>query len=71
MKQMKWGVRMRYVVTVVWVFLLSLMAEFVLSSMLYVSFDMTRAIILTVGLSFFIILITFLMPKDSEVYDFK
>ncbi|EAG5116444.1 DUF2929 family protein, partial [Listeria monocytogenes] len=45
---------MRYVVTVVWVFLLSLMAEFVLSSMLYVSFDMTRAIILTVGLSFFI-----------------
>ncbi|ECR7156010.1 DUF2929 family protein, partial [Listeria monocytogenes] len=26
---MKWGVRMRYVVTVVWVFLLSLMAEFV------------------------------------------
>ncbi|EEN9480072.1 DUF2929 family protein, partial [Listeria monocytogenes] len=25
---MKWGVRMRYVVTVVWVFLLSLMAEF-------------------------------------------
>ncbi|EAK9753543.1 DUF2929 domain-containing protein, partial [Listeria monocytogenes] len=24
---MKWGVRMRYVVTVVWVFLLSLMAE--------------------------------------------
>ncbi|EDO1020038.1 DUF2929 domain-containing protein, partial [Listeria monocytogenes] len=23
------------------------------------------------GLSFFIILITFLMPKDSEVYDFK
>ncbi|HEM2254058.1 TPA: DUF2929 family protein, partial [Listeria monocytogenes] len=27
---------MRYVVTVVWVFLLSLMAEFVLSSMLYV-----------------------------------
>ncbi|EAG8971871.1 DUF2929 domain-containing protein, partial [Listeria monocytogenes] len=25
----------------------------------------------TVGLSFFIILITFLMPKDSEVYDFK
>ncbi|EAG9710674.1 DUF2929 domain-containing protein, partial [Listeria monocytogenes] len=28
-------------------------------------------IILTVGLSFFIILITFLMPKDSEVYDFK
>ncbi|AHF30055.1 hypothetical protein LMOSA_1930 [Listeria monocytogenes str. Scott A] len=68
---MKWGVRMRYVVTVVWVFLLSLMAEFVLSSMLYVSFDMTRAIILTVGLSFFIILITFLMPKDSEVYDFK
>ncbi|EAE5052408.1 TPA: YjzD family protein, partial [Listeria monocytogenes] len=22
-------------------------------------------------LSFFIILITFLMPKDSEVYDFK
>lgn len=68
---MKWGVRMRYVVTVVWVFLLSLMAEFVLSSMLYVSFDITRAIILTVGLSFFIILITFLMPKDSEVYDFK
>lgn len=68
---MKWGVRMRYVVTVVWIFLLSLMAEFVLSSMLYVSFDMTRAIILTVGLSFFIILITFLMPKDSEVYDFK
>lgn len=68
---MKWGVRMRYVVTVVWVFLLSLMAEFVLSSMLYVSFDMTRAIILTVGLSFFIILITFLMPKDSEGYDFK
>ncbi len=68
---MKWGVRMRYVVTVIWVFLLSLMAEFVLSSMLYVSFDMTRAIILTVGLSFFIILITFLMPKDSEVYDFK
>ncbi|ADB69154.1 conserved hypothetical protein [Listeria monocytogenes F6900] len=68
---MKWGVRMRYVVTVFWVFLLSLMAEFVLSSMLYVSFDMTRAIILTVGLSFFIILITFLMPKDSEVYDFK
>lgn len=68
---MKWGVRMRYVVTVVWVFLLSLMAEFVLSSMLYVSIDMTRAIILTVGLSFFIILITFLMPKDSEVYDFK
>lgn len=68
---MKWGVRMRYVVTVVWVFLLSLMAEFVLSSMLYVSFDMTRAIILTVGLSFFIILITFLMPKDSGVYDFK
>ncbi len=68
---MKWGVRMRYVVTVVWVFLLSLMAEFVLSSMLYVSFDMTRAIILTVGLSFFVILITFLMPKDSEVYDFK
>ncbi len=68
---MKWGVRMRYVVTVVWVFLLSLMAEFVLSSMLYVSFDMTRAIILTVGLSFFIILITFSMPKDSEVYDFK
>lgn len=68
---MKWGVRMRYVVTVVWVFLFSLMAEFVLSSMLYVSFDMTRAIILTVGLSFFIILITFLMPKDSEVYDFK
>lgn len=68
---MKWGVRMRYVVTVVWVFLLSLMAEYVLSSMLYVSFDMTRAIILTVGLSFFIILITFLMPKDSEVYDFK
>lgn len=68
---MKWGVRMRYVVTVVWVFLLSLMAEFVLSSMLYVSFDMTRAIILTIGLSFFIILITFLMPKDSEVYDFK
>lgn len=68
---MKWGVRMRYVVIVVWVFLLSLMAEFVLSSMLYVSFDMTRAIILTVGLSFFIILITFLMPKDSEVYDFK
>lgn len=68
---MKWGVRMRYVVTVVWVFLLSLMAEFVLSSMLYVSFDMTRAIILTVELSFFIILITFLMPKDSEVYDFK
>ncbi|EJK6376666.1 YjzD family protein [Listeria monocytogenes] len=62
---------MRYVVTVVWVFLFSLMAEFVLSSMLYVSFDMTRAIILTVGLSFFIILITFLMPKDSEVYDFK
>ncbi|EJE1205229.1 YjzD family protein [Listeria monocytogenes] len=62
---------MRYVVTVVWVFLLSLMAEFVLSSMLYVSFDMTRAIILTVGLSFFIILITFLMHKDSEVYDFK
>lgn len=52
-------------------YLLSLMAEFVLSSMLYVSFDMTRAIILTVGLSFFIILITFLMPKDSEVYDFK
>lgn len=68
---MKWGVRMRYVVTVFWVFLLSLMAEFVLSSMLYVSFDMMRAIILTVGLSFFIILITFLMPKDSEVYDFK
>lgn len=68
---MKWGVRMRYVVTVFWVFLLSLMAEFVLSSMLYVSFDMTRAIILTVGLSIFIILITFLMPKDSEVYDFK
>lgn len=68
---MKWGVRMRYVVTVFWVFLLSLMAEFVLSSMLYVSFDITRAIILTVGLSFFIILITFLMPKDSEVYDFK
>lgn len=68
---MKWGVRMRYVVTVFWVFLLSLMTEFVLSSMLYVSFDMTRAIILTVGLSFFIILITFLMPKDSEVYDFK
>lgn len=68
---MKWGVRMRYVVTVFWVFLLSLMAEFVLSSMLYVSSDMTRAIILTVGLSFFIILITFLMPKDSEVYDFK
>lgn len=68
---MKWGVRMRYVVTVFWVFLLSLMAEFVLSSMLYVSFDMTRAIILTVGLSFFIILITFLMPKDGEVYDFK
>lgn len=68
---MKWGVMMRYVVTVFWVFLLSLMAEFVLSSMLYVSFDMTRAIILTVGLSFFIILITFLMPKDSEVYDFK
>lgn len=68
---MKWGVRMRYVVTVFWVFLLSLMAEFVLSSTLYVSFDMTRAIILTVGLSFFIILITFLMPKDSEVYDFK
>lgn len=68
---MKWGVRMRYVVTIFWVFLLSLMAEFVLSSMLYVSFDMTRAIILTVGLSFFIILITFLMPKDSEVYDFK
>ncbi|EPC4735794.1 DUF2929 family protein, partial [Listeria monocytogenes] len=32
---------MRYVVTVFWVFLLSLMAEFVLSSMLYVSFDMT------------------------------
>ncbi|HAA5159390.1 TPA_asm: DUF2929 domain-containing protein [Listeria monocytogenes] len=62
---------MRYVVTVFWVFLLSLMAEFVLSSMLYVSFDMTQAIILTVGLSFFIILITFLMPKDSEVYDFK
>ncbi|EGP9475172.1 DUF2929 family protein, partial [Listeria monocytogenes] len=27
---------MRYVVTVFWVFLLSLMAEFVLSSMLYV-----------------------------------
>ncbi|EAE3013690.1 DUF2929 family protein, partial [Listeria monocytogenes] len=24
---MKWGVRMRYVVTVFWVFLLSLMAE--------------------------------------------
>ncbi len=68
---MKWGVRMRYVVTVFWIFVLSLMAEFVLSSMLYVSFDMTRALVLGGGLSFFIILITFLMPKDSEVYDFK
>ncbi len=68
---MKWGVRMRYVVTVFWIFVLSLMAEFVLSSMLYVPFDMTRALVLGVGLSFFIILITFLMPKDSEVYDFK
>lgn len=68
---MKWGVRMRYVVTVFWIFVLSLMAEFVLSSMLYVSFDMIRALVLGVGMSFFIILITFLMPKDSEVYDFK
>ncbi|MGC9340914.1 YjzD family protein [Listeria ivanovii] len=62
---------MRYVVTVFWIFVLSLMAEFVLSSMLYVSFDMIRALVLGVGMSFFIILITFLMPKDSEVYDFK
>ncbi|WP_353954076.1 DUF2929 family protein [Capnocytophaga ochracea] len=36
---------MRYVVTVFWIFVLSLMAEFVLSSMLYVPFDMIRALV--------------------------
>ncbi|WP_099222044.1 YjzD family protein [Listeria costaricensis] len=62
---------MRYIVTVIWVFFLSMMAEFVLSSMLYVPFDFTRGIILTVGISIFMIIIPLLMPKDSEIYDIK
>ncbi|EUJ25389.1 hypothetical protein MFLO_15458 [Listeria floridensis FSL S10-1187] len=62
---------MRYIVTVFWVFLLSMMAEFVLSSMLSVPFSMTTGLVLTVGISFFVLIIPVLMPKDSEIYDMK
>ncbi|WP_167630183.1 YjzD family protein [Listeria valentina] len=62
---------MRYIVTVVWVFFLSMMAEFVLSSMLSVPFSLTTGLILTVGISVFVLIIPALMPKDSEIYDIK
>ncbi|WP_163651989.1 YjzD family protein [Listeria sp. PSOL-1] len=62
---------MRYIVTVIWAFLLSMMTEFVLASMLYVSFNFTRGLVLTVAISFFVFLIPLLMPKDSEIYDLK
>ncbi|EFI82926.1 Protein of uncharacterised function (DUF2929) [Listeria grayi] len=62
---------MRYIVTIFWVFLLSLMAEFVLSSMLSVPFSFSRGLIITVAVSVLVIVLTLVMPKDNETYDFK